>query len=196
MAPVYSDLTPLGSEALDFKLLGIDGKTYKWNDFRSARACVIAFICNHCPYVIAIQGRLNTLAQEYGSRGVQVIAINSNDAIRYPEDCFEAMQVRSQEQGFVFPYLWDETQEVARAYGAVCTPEFYLYSSQDQGEGEKDRKWFLKYKGRLDDHWKDEKAVTRRELAMALDDVLEGREPLFEQKPAMGCSIKWKRDAS
>jgi peroxiredoxin len=186
MAPTFSDPTPLGSVAPQFKLPGVDGKTYDLPHFADAKALVIAFMCNHCPYVIAVQGRINELAKEYEARGVRLVGINSNDATRYPDDNFEAMKLRAKEQGYVFPYLRDETQEVAQAYGAVCTPEFYVYRPTEAG------KFVLKYKGRLDDSWKDETAVTRRELAMALDAILANQEPISDQKPAMGCSIKWK----
>lgn len=113
------------------------------------------------------------------------MGINSNDAVRYPDDSLEAMKVRAQQQGYVFPYLQDATQEVARAYGAVCTPEFYVYANRSGS-------FVLEYLGRLDDSWKEEAAVKRRELALALDEILAGRSPQTEQKPAMGCSIKWK----
>lgn len=185
MAPVFSGPSQLGSSAPDFSLPGVDGKVYGLKNFQNARALVVVFMCNHCPYVIAVQGRINRLAQETLLRGVQWVGINSNDTVRYPDDSFEAMKVRSQEQGFVFPYLYDETQQVAKEYGAVCTPEFYVYRNENG-------KFLLSYQGRLDDQWKDEKAVTRQELAMALEQLLAGQLPDSDQKPAMGCSIKWK----
>jgi len=182
---LYSDPAKLGSTAPDFTLPGVDGKTHRLSDFRNSQALVVVFMCNHCPYVIATQGRINTLAREYASRQVQFIAINSNDSVRYPDDSFDQMKVRAQEQNFSFPYLHDESQAVARAYGAVCTPEFYLYGLSS-GE------FTLQYRGRMDDNWKDESAVTRRDLALALDEVLAGKLPDSDQKPSMGCSIKWK----
>ena len=183
--PTFSQPGQLGSVAPEFSLPGVDGKTYQLSDFQGARALVISFMCNHCPYVIATQGRMNQLAKEYASQGVRWLGINSNDAQKYPEDRFEQMKIRAQEQGFVFPYLRDETQEVARAYGAVCTPEFYLYTPRDA-------EWVLQYQGRLDDNWKDESSVTRHDLREAIDRVLAGQAPVSDQKPAMGCSIKWK----
>lgn len=185
MAPTFSEPAQLGSIAPHFSLPGVDGKVHSLSDFKDAKVLVVAFMCNHCPYVIATQGRMNHLAKEYSSRGVQWIGINSNDSSRYPEDRFEMMKVRAQEQGFVFPYLRDESQEVARSFGAVCTPEFYVYTPE-QGQ------FKLKYQGRLDDNWKDESAVTQRELAHAIEALLAGKEPSPEQKPAIGCSIKWK----
>ena len=183
--PTFSQPIQMGTAAPDFALPGVDDRVYRLSDFQGARALVIAFICNHCPYVIATQGRMNRLASEYAALGVRWVGINSNDAERYPDDGFDQMKVRAREQGFVFPYLRDETQEVARAFGAVCTPEFYVYVPRDG-------KWVLHYQGRIDDSWKDEAAVTRYELRDALDRALAGQEPASEQKPAIGCSIKWK----
>ncbi len=185
MALTYSQPLPLGSIAPDFSLRGVDDQIYSLNHFKNAKALVLVFMCNHCPYVIAIQSRINQLAKEYKAKGVHLIGINSNDPVRYPDDSFEAMKARAREQGFAFPYLHDEQQEVARAYGAVCTPEFYLYAPTSAG-------FALRYQGRLDDNWKDESSVTRRDLALALDEVLAGRIPDADPKPAMGCSIKWK----
>lgn len=185
MALTYSNEPKLGSEAPSFSLPGVDGKIYSPASFKNAKVLVVTFMCNHCPYVIAIQERLNQLAKEYSPRGVSVVGINSNDSVNYPEDNFEAMKVRSKEQGYVFPYLHDESQAVAHAYGAVCTPDFFVYANEGG-------KFLLRYAGRLDDNWKEPRAVTRRELAEALDAILAGKKSAEEQKPSMGCSIKWK----
>ncbi|MGE0614915.1 MAG: thioredoxin family protein [Bacteriovoracia bacterium] len=189
MALTYSVLEELGKPAPAFSLRGIapDGevKTYDLTSFREAKALVVMFMCNHCPYVIAVQERINQLAKEYASRGVALVGINPNDSVKYPADNFDAMKVRSREQGFAFPYLHDETQAVARAYGAVCTPDPYVY---EQVGGE----FKLRYHGRIDDNWKEPAQVQQRELATALDAILAGRVPNSDQKPAMGCSIKWK----
>lgn len=202
MALTYSEPVKLGMAAPDFRLLGTDELEHGLTDFRYAKALVIAFICNHCPYVKAIQGRLNALAREYRDRGVQVVGINSNDWTKYPDDSFEAMKARAAEQGYVFPYLWDKTQAVAKAYGAVCTPDFYLFAPVRREEYREpdvttdpeylEGSFILKYRGRMDDHWQDETKVTRRDLARAIDEILAGREPDGDQKPSMGCSIKWK----
>lgn len=189
MALTYSPAGELGSRALDFALLGTDGVTHRLNDFRNEKVLVVVFMCNHCPYVQAVQGRINALVEEYRDRGVAVVGINPNDSKKYPDDGFEAMKERVKEEGFVFHYLWDETQEVARAYGAVCTPDFFVYKNQTRS---KEVEFALKYRGQLDDNWKDAGAVKRRDLALALDAILSGREPSPDQKPAMGCSIKWK----
>lgn len=194
MALTYSERSELGSEAPEFSLPGTDGKTYQLSDFRFSRALVVIFMCNHCPYVQAIQGRLQALAKEYRSRDVQLVGINSNDSSRYPDDSFEAMSRIAkdfQNEGYAFPYLWDESQEVAKAYGAVCTPDFFVYENSKPGASQP--RFVLRYRGRLDDQWKDEKAVTRRDLALALDTILAGKQVLPEQQiSSMGCSIKWK----
>ncbi|MEO5969660.1 MAG: thioredoxin family protein [Bdellovibrionia bacterium] len=186
MAPTHSTKGTLGSVAPDFKLPCVDGDTYQLSDFKNSKAIVVVFMCNHCPYVIAVQDRINALAQEYSVRDVQFLGINSNDSVQYPDDNFEAMKVRAKEENYTFPYLWDESQEVAKAYGAVCTPEFFVYSVTNGVTA-------LEYKGRLDDSWKDESKVTRQDLQMALEDILDGKKPDPDQKPAMGCSIKWKQ---
>jgi peroxiredoxin len=185
MALTYTPPGELGALAPDFSLKGVDGGIHRLADFSNARALVVTFMCNHCPYVKAVQGRINALAREYAQKGVALVGINPNDSVRYPDDSFEAMQAESRKHGYVFPYLHDETQEVARAYGAVCTPDFYAYAPTGEG-------FALRYRGRLDDSWKDEAAVRRRDLASALDAILSGGTPSPDQLPSMGCSIKWK----
>jgi peroxiredoxin len=190
MALTYSTRTPLGSQAPDFHLLDTSEVMQSLRDFRNAKVLVIVFICNHCPYVKAVRGRIQRLAAEGAEYGVQVVAINSNDSVRYPDDSFAAMRKEVAEQGYTFPYLWDETQAVARAYDAVCTPDFYVYKNETH---HKDPVVFtLKYRGRLDDNWKDESAVKTRDLRAAVDEILAGRDPNPDQVPSMGCSIKWK----
>jgi peroxiredoxin len=184
MALTYSKSSQLGATAPEFSLPGVDGKTYRLKDYTKNPAVLVIFMCNHCPYVQAVRDRINDLAKDYMPKGVAVLAINSNDAKRYPDDGFEAMREASDEHGFVFPYLFDETQEVAKAYDAVCTPEFYAY----RGGGS----LTLAYHGRLDDNWKDPTAVTKKDLAEALDAILAGKQPSKDQIASMGCSIKWK----
>jgi hypothetical protein len=142
----------------------------------------VLFICNHCPYVQAIEDRLIALHREYGERGVQLVGICSNDPTHYPDDSPANLLQRWREKHYGFPYLVDATQDVARAFGAVCTPDIYVY--------DRDRR--LAYHGRLDDNWKDESKVTRRELAEAFDALLTNATPTPEQQPSMGCSIKWR----
>lgn len=185
MALTYSKMDSLGSIAPDFNLPGTDGKRYSLASFKDAKALVVIFICNHCPYVQAVQTRINQIAKDYASKGVRLIGINSNDPIQYPDDNMSAMKVRAQEQGYVFPYVQDETQQVARAYDAVCTPDPYVYENVGG-------KFSLRYHGRLDDNWKEAHAVKQTDLRDALDAILSGKSVSNDQKPAMGCSIKWK----
>jgi peroxiredoxin len=180
--PVSPEELRIGTEAPYFNLKGVDGMFYSIDDYKNRKVLSVMFICNHCPYVVAVQGRINQIAKDYSSKSFALVGINPNDDKSYPEDSFENMVKRAKEQGYVFPYLHDRTQEVARAYDAVCTPDIYLY----------DENRILKYRGRIDDNWKDESAVTRRELRMAIDRLLEGKEIDFDTVPSMGCSIKWK----
>ena len=173
----------IGTKAIPFALKGVDGKTYSLNSFDDKKVLCIIFMCNHCPYVVAVQQRINEIAKDYSGKSFSLIAISSNDPETYPEDSFENMAIRSKEERYVFPYLFDESQEIAKAYDAVCTPDIYLY----------DENRVLKYRGRIDDNWKDETKVTRNELRLAIDLLLASKEIDFEIIPSMGCSIKWKR---
>jgi peroxiredoxin len=174
----------LGAPCPDFDLPGVDGRRYALSDFAQSPVLVVMFICNHCPYVKAVEDRIIRLARDYGPRGAQLVGICANDAADYPDDAFDQLAARWRERGYGFPYLHDEPQDTARAFGAVCTPDVFVY--------DRDRK--LAYRGRIDDSWKDEAKVTRRELAAALDALLAGGRPSLEQRPSMGCSIKWRRD--
>jgi peroxiredoxin len=185
MALTYSSANQLGQKAPHFSLPGVDGKIYSLESFKNAKALCVIFMCNHCPYVIAVQDRINDLAMRFSSRGVSVIGINSNDSIKYPADNFENMKLRAREQNFSFPYLWDEAQSVARAYNAACTPDPYLY---EQVNGE----FILRYQGRIDDNWKDIAQVKHQDLAQAIEMVLSGKPVPADQKPSMGCNIKWR----
>ena len=172
----------LGSLAPTFQLPGVDGQTHDLESFAGSSALVVIFTCNHCPYAKAYEERFVQLQQDYHARGVKLIAISSNDATNYPEDSFAKMKERSEQSGFNFPYLYDETQAVAKAYDAVCTPDIYLFDGERK----------LRYHGRVDDQWRDANAVKQHDLRRAIDAVLEDREIDFEVFPAMGCSIKWK----
>jgi peroxiredoxin len=171
-----------GTRCPEFQLPAVDGKTYRRDDFGGAPVLVVMFICNHCPYVQAVEDRLIALNAEYGPRGVQFVGICSNDAGSYPDDAFDRLAERWRAKKYGFPYLHDESQEVAHAFGAVCTPDLFVYDRERQ----------LAYRGRIDDSWKDPSKVTRRELADALDALLAGQRPSAAQKPSLGCSIKWK----
>ena len=183
MALTESRDLPLGDPCPDFRLPAVDGKRHARDDFRDKPVLVVMFICNHCPYVQAVEDRYVALAAEYAPRGVQFVGICANDPTDYPDDRPERLLQRWREKRYGFPYLVDETQEVARAFGAVCTPEIYVF----------DRERRLAYHGRIDDSWKEPQKVTRRELAAALDALLAGGSPPREQQPSLGCSIKWKK---
>jgi peroxiredoxin len=172
-----------GTPCPEFRLPAVDGQTYGRGDFDGRAVLVVMFICNHCPYVQAVEDRLIALAREFEPRGVQFVAICSNDAASYPDDAFDRLAARWRDKDYRFPYLHDEEQAAARDFGAVCTPDFFVYGPDRQ----------LAYRGRLDDSWKDAAKVTRRELAGALEALLGGAAPPADQRPSMGCSIKWKR---
>ena len=182
MALLESTMVPLRTIAHDFKLDGTDGKTYSLNCFANKKVLVIVFMCNHCPYVKAVLERLINLQNQFISHGVQFVGINSNDVIKYPEDSLENMAIIAKEKGFSFPYLIDPSQNIARAYNAVCTPDLYVYG--------KDRK--LLYRGRIDDNWEHEEKVTQQDLKLALEKILAGQSVDNKQIPSMGCSNKWK----
>lgn len=182
MALTYSEMVPLGKSAPAFDLRGIDGKRYSLESLKGAKASVVMFICRHCPYVVAVQDRLAAIAREYSSKGVRFVGINSNDTDKYPEDSPENMRRQAEEVGFTFPYLIDDAQDVARAYGAVCTPDIFVF----------DERLKLAYRGRIDDSWKDPAKVSRQDLRAALDALLKGEPVSADQIPSMGCSIKWK----
>jgi peroxiredoxin len=185
---IESTAPALGAPCPEFRLPAVDGKTYGRDDFAASPILVVMFICNHCPYVKAVEDRLIALARQFEGRGVQFAAICANDAASYPDDGFEALRERWQSKGYGFPYLHDEEQNVARAFGAVCTPDIFVYD-RDRDGGRR-----LAYRGRIDDSWKEPAKVTRRELAEALEALLVGRAPAEPQRPSLGCSIKWKKE--
>lgn len=179
---VESNFLNLGSGIIDFSLKGIDGNTYSPSDYSDKNILVVMFICNHCPYVKAVTERLVALQEKFLDRGVQFIAINPNDPETYPEDSFEGMKEFAAENNFNFPYLVDDTQDVARKYDAQCTPDIFVY----------DKSRILKYRGRIDDNWKEEHKVTSHDMSDAIELLLEDKEIDFKQVPSIGCSIKWK----
>jgi peroxiredoxin len=176
-------MLPLGAKAPEFRLPDPFGRVWALADFASAPALLVAFICNHCPFVKHIRGGFAPLSREYQDRGVAVVGISSNDFVAYPDDSPSAMAEEVRAAGYTFPYLVDETQEVARAYRAACTPDFFLFDGAQK----------LVYRGQMDDSRPgSEIPVTGRDLRQALDAVLEGRPVPAEQKPSLGCNIKWK----
>jgi len=176
-------MLPLGTPAPDFRLPDTEGKTVSLSDFKGAPALLVVFICNHCPYVKHIRDGLAQLARDYLSRGVAIAGINSNDVVNYPADSPVMMAAEAKAAGYLFPYLYDETQGVAGAYWAACTPDFFLFD-QDQR---------LVYRGQMDENRPGGKiAVTGKDLRAALEAVLAGKPVSGNQKPSMGCNIKWK----
>jgi peroxiredoxin len=169
-----------GQPAPDFQLLGTDNREHSLADYDDAELLVLIQSCNHCPYVLAWEGRMVALQSEYSGRGVRFVAVNSNDAERYPEDSFEQMVTHASQQRFNFDYLHDPSQAVARALGAERTPEVFLF----------DRKRRLVYHGALDDS-RDETAVRTRYLGDALDAALAGKTPPVADTPPSGCTVKW-----
>jgi peroxiredoxin len=183
MVKTASTMLPLGTHAPDFSLPDVQGNQVSLSDFSKSPALLVAFICNHCPYVKHIADGLSILAKEYQQRGVAVVGINANDVANYPDDSPEKMSEESKMRGYTFPYLYDETQEVAKAYGAACTPDFYVF--------DQNRK--LVYRGQMDSSRPNSGIpVTGADLRAALDATLAGKPVSDSQKPSIGCNIKWK----
>ncbi len=172
----------IGDKAKPFNLPGVDGKSHSLADYAEKEAAVVIFTCNHCPYARAWEDRIVQVQADYGGRGVQLVAINANDASKYPEDNFPKMQERAKDKHFNFPYLRDESQEVARAYGAERTPEVFVF----------ERIGTLRYHGVIDDNYDDPAAVKTKYLRDALDAVLAGKAPPTSETSPVGCTIKWK----
>lgn len=184
MALTYSQPMSVGTKAPDFKLPDtVSKKIFSLDMLQSKHATVVMFICNHCPFVRHIQTELTKVAKEYQSKGVSFIAISANDAQEYPDDAPEQMQKCALALGYSFPYLYDESQEVAKSYNAMCTPEFYVF----------DQDLCCAYHGRFDDSTPGKNIpVTGKDLRAALDAVLS-KKTVFKQYPSMGCNIKWKK---
>jgi peroxiredoxin len=189
MARTYSLMNALGSPAPDFDLPAANPKAGPTNedrvrlaDFSDSRALIVVFTCNHCPYAQHVEDTLIRLAREYADQGVDFVAISSNDSSMYPDDSFEAMADRARDKAYPFPYLFDETQQVALAYRAVCTPDPFVFDG--------DRRLF--YRGRLDSSRPGMGTSTGEDLRRAIDLLLSGQSPEEDQQPSMGCNIKWK----
>jgi peroxiredoxin len=176
-------MLPLGTSAPDFELPNVDGRMVSLADAAGPRGTVVMFICNHCPFVKHVADQLAALGRDCPPRGVGVVAISSNDVASHPADSPEQMIHEAEERGYAFPYLYDATQEVAKDYHAACTPDFYLFDG--------DRK--LVYRGQLDSSRPgNDVPVTGSDLRGAIDTLLAGLPPRDEQKPSIGCNIKWK----
>lgn len=171
------------AKAQPFALPATDGKTYSLETFADKKALIIIFSCNHCPYVQAYEDRMIALQADYAARGVQIVAINSNEDTHHPEDSFENMKQRAAEKKFNFPYLRDASQETAHRYGATHTPHVFLFDEFRN----------LRYTGKIDDDWKNPANVQRRFLREALDAILDGKTAPEAETYAIGCTIKWKQ---
>lgn len=183
MVRTPSTMLPLGTPAPDFRLMNVDGREVGLSDFADAPALLVVFMCNHCPFVIHVAEELAELTREYIARGVAVVGINSNDVSQHPADSPERMVAEAEQRGYAFPYLYDDTQEVAHAYQAACTPDFFLF----------DRNHRLFYRGQLDASRPGNGVpVTGKDLRQALDAAIAGKAAPAEQLASMGCNIKWK----
>ncbi|MEL4308062.1 thioredoxin family protein [Joostella sp. CR20] len=185
MARTESNMLPLGTKAPNFNLLDtISGRKLKLSDVYGEKATVVMFICNHCPYVKHLNKEIAKLAKDYANSDVNFVAISSNDVENYPEDSPEKMKVNALENDFTFPYLYDETQEVAKAYDAACTPDFYVFDNSLE----------LVYRGQFDDSRPgNSMPITGRDIRSAIDAAMMGKRIYKTQKPSMGCNLKWKQ---
>lgn len=187
MARTLSTMLELGTTAPPFTLPDTHGKLVNRDDFNQAKGLLVIFMCNHCPYVIHLRQVLAAFGIEYQAKGLAIVGINSNDAANYPDDAPEKMAAEAADAGYTFPYLYDETQQVAKAYRAACTPDFFLFKNNGQGTME------LAYRGQFDNSRpKSDIAVTGDDLRNAADALLADRPISGDQKPSMGCNIKWK----
>jgi peroxiredoxin len=178
-----STMLPLGTKAPDFSLPNVDGSMVSLRSLAGAPALLVMFMCNHCPYVKHVAPQLAKVARDYQAKGVAVVGINSNDVSSHPADSPEQMVHEVEERGYTFPYLFDETQEVAQAYKAACTPDFYVFDGHQK----------LVYRGQLDASRPNTSvALTGQDMRAALDAVLAGHKAPTDQKPSIGCNIKWK----
>lgn len=187
MVSLETPVCDFGKDAVDFSLPGVDGKQWTLQECKGENGLLVMFICNHCPYVKAVRERIVRDANELLEHGIKSVAIMSNDPALYEEDSFDNMKQVSEQCGFTFPYLLDESQEVAKAYGAVCTPDFFGYNADLK----------LQYRGRLDESRKESAAPdARRDLFEAMLQVAKTGQGPSEQIPSMGCSIKWKDESA
>jgi peroxiredoxin len=172
----------IGSKAPSFNLMGTDGKFYSLESFNDKKILIIIFSCNHCPYVQAYENRIKAIQKDYADRSLKVIAINSNDDLKYPEDSFDEMKKRAKEKDFNFLYLRDEEQTAAYDYGATHTPQVFLFDEMRK----------LVYEGKIDDYWQEENLVKNKYLRNAIDELIENKEISVPETFSIGCTIKWK----
>ena len=183
MVKTGSTMLPLGTQAPDFSLKNVDGSTVSLSDFSDSKGLLVIFMCNHCPFVIHLREALASFADEYMEKGLGVVGISSNDVATHPDDSPEKMVEEAKSAGYHFPYLYDGTQEVAKAYKAACTPDFFLFDQEQK----------LVYRGQFDDSRPgSDKPITGADLKAACDAVLAGSPVTEDQKPSIGCNIKWQ----
>ncbi|MCF8714970.1 thioredoxin family protein [Joostella atrarenae] len=184
MARTESNMLPLGTKAPNFNLLDtVSGKKLKLSDVYGDKGTVVMFICNHCPYVQHLNKEIAKLANDYSDSDIGFVAISSNDVEKYPEDGPDKMKINAEENGYTFPYLYDETQEVAKAYDAACTPDFYVFDASLE----------LVYRGQFDDSRPGNSLpISGRDIRSAIDAATMGKTTYKKQQPSMGCNIKWK----
>jgi peroxiredoxin len=176
----------LGAKAPDFNLKGVDGKQYSLASFKDAKILVVMFTCNHCPYVVGSEDRMIKFYNDYAPKGIAMIGINSNETVGHPTDSYDHMIAHAKEKGFKWPYVRDDSQEIALAYGALRTPHYYVFDRDENG----DRK--LRYTGRMDDNPRNPGQEKTHELRDAIDDLLAGKKPRVELTNPIGCNVKWK----
>lgn len=183
MVKTASTMLPLGTTAPDFSLINVNGQTVSRSDFQDAKGLLVIFMCNHCPFVIHLADQLAQFARDYHDAGLAIVAISSNDVSNHPQDSPEQMVHEAEQRGYIFPYLYDEEQEVAKAYHAACTPDFFLFDGNHQ----------LVYRGQFDSSRPDSGIpVTGEDLRQAVDTMLAGQPVSEDQQPSLGCNIKWK----
>jgi len=183
MVKTASTMLPLGTTAPDFSLINVNGQTVSRSDFQDAKGLLVIFMCNHCPFVIHLADQLAQFARDYHDAGLAIVAISSNDVSNHPQDSPEQMVHEAEQRGYIFPYLYDEEQEVAKAYHAACTPDFFLFDGNHQ----------LVYRGQFDSSRPDSGIpVSGEDLRQAVDAMLAGQPVSEDQKPSLGCNIKWK----
>ncbi len=176
----------VGDKAIDFKLKNIDSKLVSLSDFTSAKGFIVVFTCNHCPFAVKYEDRIIALDKKYASQGYPVVAINPNDEVSYPDDSFENMKIRAKDKAFSFPYLRDESQEIAKAYGALKTPHIYILKKVKN-------ELIVEYIGAIDDNTDDAQAVKERYVENAINALLASNEVKTKETKAIGCGIKWKK---
>ena len=186
MALTESTMLPLGTAAPDFELPGTDGKTYTLDSFSGAKALMIVFTCNHCPYALAFENRLIAIAGDFADKGLSTLFICSNDEKNFPDDSFVKMKEHAEEKSFPFPYCQDASQNVARSYDAACTPDPYLFNSEGK----------LVYRGRVDDNWEEPGKAVHHDLRNAVEAALQNKPGSGKQYASLGCNIKWFREQS